>query len=129
MSLAAEKTQVYIGPTGDAVVDASGHMVEDTSIASRVTVRIRARRGEYHLDRNFGSRLHTRKTVSEVQQHLLSDCTEAVQPLIDAGEILRLEQGVMETTPMGGVFAQLVIYVSEGEVVRISGLPLLGATR
>ena len=118
------KISIYINAQGDGEVDAQGHLVEDSTIASRVTVRLRARRGEYYRDRTFGSRLHELRTLEQAQAGFLPACEEALKPLVDAGEILRLEQGAFETRPSGMVAAELLVYVTEEEVLRIAGLPL-----
>jgi len=119
------KTSVYITPRGDCLVDSEGHLVEDATIASRVTVRLRARRGEYYLDKNFGSRLHTIRTLQDAEREFLPMCEEALQPMLDAGEIVRLELGAFEAKQGPGAFlAELLIYVTEEEVLRIAGLPL-----
>jgi len=119
------KTTIFIGADGRCVVDSNGHLTMDDTVASRATVRLRARRGEYYRDRTLGSRLHTIETIEQAEREFLTMCEEALKPLLDSGEIVRLEQGAMEVDPGPGLFkAQLLIYVEEEEYVEITGLPL-----
>ncbi len=118
------QTSIFITPQGDAEIDSNGLLVEDTTIQSRVNVRLMANRGKYYRDKDFGSMLYTRKNLHDAETHFGSDCEQALKPLLDSGEIIRIEVGGIETDPGGQFRGQLLVYVTEDEVIKISGLPI-----
>lgn len=118
------KTCILINSDGDAVINTDGTLTEDETIQSRVMVRLMAKRGQWYKDKNFGSNLHKRKTLSSAEANFYQDCELALKPLIDAKEIRKIEVGGIETDPGGQFRGQLFVYVSEKEVVEISGLPI-----
>ena len=104
MSTYSQKRIIKINWDGDCAYDEKGRLVEDNTPASRVIVRLRARRGEYLRDPNFGSRLHLIKTIRDAKANLFPYLIEAEQPLIDEGVITTIETGKIWSDP-GGVVA------------------------
>jgi len=119
----ADQQTVFLTYDGSPVVDDNGNLTLDSTVQSEVLVLLFGRRGEHYRDDKRGSRLHTIKTVGQAEREFLPMCREALKPLTDTGRILRLEQGLLETTPDGFVGAELLIYLTEEEHIKLRVLP------
>lgn len=122
--MAEQATTPLVLANGDLDIDDAGQIEMDSTIQSRAMVRLRAKRGSYYRDRTFGSRLRTIKTLRAAKRNTLKYCNEALKPLLDAGEIKRLELGSLELRPSGMILAEILVHVDEKTVLKISALPI-----
>lgn len=120
----ASQQTVFLDHRGAPVLDALGNLTLDNTVQSEALVLLFGRRGDHYRDKSRGSRLHQIKTVADAERDFLDICNEALKPLIDTKRILRLEQGALETDPGGFVGAELIIYITEEESIKLRVLPL-----
>jgi len=121
----SDQQVVLLDVSGAPTIDDDGHLELDNTVQSEALVLLFGRRGEHYRDRNWLGRLHTIKTVGQAEREFLPMCEEALKPLLDTGRIVRLELGALETWP-SGVAAELVIYVTEKEHIKLQVLPIKG---
>jgi phage gp46-like protein len=117
----------FLDSRGDYVLGSDGRTTEDTTVATRATVRLMTHRGEYWADKNLGSRLFLLRSLEDARAGVLKFAREALQPLLDTGEILSIElgaDGVYEDVDRGMFVCQLLLEVSEGTIVELSALPI-----
>lgn len=122
--MADRATAPLVLANGNLQIGDNGQLDMDSTVQSRALVRLKARRGKYYHDPTFGSRLFTRKTLRAAEQHALGDCEEALKPLIDAGEIEKLEIGTLEQRPSGMILMELLVHVPRETLLKISALPI-----
>jgi len=125
--LPGEAAGLFIDADGDLVNDGFGGLKADQSIITRVYLRLQTRRGSLWRDRDFGSLLHTIDTLEGAGPKVLRFSQQALAPLIQAREILRVELGRVEINPTtGGLFASILIHIPKEQAIEIANLKLGG---
>lgn len=120
----ADQQTVFLDATGAPIIDALGHLTLDNTVQSEVLVLLFGHRGKYYRDPNRGSMLFRFKTIDDATRDFLPACTEALKPLLDTKRIVRLEQGLLESTPSGFFAAELIVFITEEEHIKVQALPL-----
>lgn len=116
---ARESESLYVGDLGDYESATVGIRL-DTSPRTKCLLALKAHRGAYWSDTEYGSRLHTRKTLRDLRRSAQDDCQEALQFLIDRGEILAVQVTRIEQDPStGACHIWVAVQVSEDEMVDI----------
>lgn len=111
----------------DLVADDFGGLVFDQSIVTRCYLRLQTRRGSFWRDASFGSRLHTIETLENARPRIQRFAEEALEPLIQSGEIVGVEIGRVEINPTtGGLFAHILVNVPRDRAIEIANLKLGG---
>lgn len=104
-------------------LDSNGLLVRDYSVASRVRMRLLTKRGHWALHPDMGSRLHE-LTTRELRSKAQAVVTEALQPLIDEGEIVGITIGAIDIDEVTGYGAVEVTFTVPGIDKGISiGVP------
>jgi len=110
---------LYVNDQGDYETTTTGIRL-DTTPRTKCLLALKAKRGAYWFDPDYGSRLHTRKTLRDVQRSAQDDCQEALQFLVDRGEILGVEVTRIEQDPTtGAAHIWVAVQVTEDELVDI----------
>jgi phage gp46-like protein len=123
MALAA-KTALFLNAQKDLEIDSTdGSLVTDATVQTRALLRLLTRRGQYWADKDFGSRWWTINTIGDARRQVLPMAEEALKPLLDTGEILRVELAGLEVTP-NGIRGHLLLHVTYEELIEISNLPI-----
>lgn len=104
----------------DLGMTSGGQINRDYTVASRARMRLLARRGEWIYDPSFGSRFHTIKTQEEARADCLTFAVEALQPLIDEGEIWLVEIGEIDFDAYRGSLAVEIFITIPSEEERVS---------
>jgi phage gp46-like protein len=99
----------YINDSGDFELR-GGELVRDKTLDTRCRFRLLCRRGKWVYDSNFGSRFWQIKDLREAKRNAQKYATEALQPLIDSGEVTAVTVIEVDTDALTGfVFANIVI--------------------
>jgi phage gp46-like protein len=101
----------------------NGLMVRDPTLSTRCRVRLLTRRGEYFADPNLGSLLHTIKITKNAEPKIRRFSQQALQDLIDDGEILAVELVRVIKRDLT-LFAELTVKLPSGSVLPLSEIPL-----
>lgn len=119
---------------GEYCIDISDHKVNnldasellrDYTIASRCRFRLTCRRGHWWADPAIGSNLHLLKSLGQARAEAEKFCTEALQDLIDDGEIASIALLEIEEDPVVGWIAlHLEITVPGGTTVDLGLVPV-----
>jgi phage gp46-like protein len=110
---------LYVTDAGDYETTSTGIRL-DTSPRTKCLLALKAIRGAYWADPDYGSRLRTRKTLRDFERSAQDDCQEALQFLVDRGEILGVTVTELEQDPStGSVRMQVAVQVTSDEVVDI----------
>jgi phage gp46-like protein len=118
---------LYVNDEGDCETDAGGLRL-DTTPRSKCLLALRARRGAYWADPTYGSRFREIKTLEEGQQNAEYYAREALQFLMDRGEILDVHvTDVRIDVDTGWMAVAVSIKVTREDLVNIAILaPLRG---
>ena len=120
----AQKTALFLNAQKDLEIDTTdGSLVEDNTVQTRALMRLLTRRGQYWADKDFGSRWWTINTIDDARRRVLPDAKEALKPLLDTGEIEKVELVGLQTTP-NGIKAHIAIHVPYEELIEIRNLPI-----
>jgi len=117
----------WLSSSGNYEIGPDGACIEDTTVATRATVRLMTRRGLYWSNKDMGSRLHLLRTLRDARAKVVTYAKEALQPLLDTGELLSVElgqDGVYEDVDRGMFCCQLLLEVEPGVIVELSALPI-----
>jgi len=90
---------------GDLQVNADNQLQRDQTLTSRCLLRLRTRRGSWFDDSEFGSRIHEIQIDKGAQRLLQDAITEALEPLVDSGELLTIEVATESFIPELGFIA------------------------
>ena len=116
-----------VGADGDLRLSALGLLIRDGTIVSRCRIRLMTRRGEWLGDPLLGSRLHTIQTTKNAARQLQDFTQEALQPMIDDGSIVSVEQTSIEVgEPDGILVAHVLVRAPDESVVSVGDIELEG---
>ena len=105
--------------------DGTGELIRDYTARSRARFRLTCRRGKYWADLSMGSLLHTINTLGQARRQALAFCQQALQPMIDAGDIDAVSITDIEEDPIKGTLAMAVLIdIPEGEAVDLGLIPV-----
>lgn len=104
----------------DYSISSSGKLTRDYTIASRARMRLLARRGEWLYDPTMGSRFHTIKRQDRAEADCAVFAVEALQPLINEGEIIKVEIGEIDFDAKLGALAVEIFITTPNIEERIS---------
>jgi phage gp46-like protein len=122
--LEAEYT-LDISDEKDNTLTADNELLRDYTIQSRVRFRLTCRREQWWADKDMGSRLYTLNTLGQAQAQAQQFCEEAVQDLIDDGELLAITVTEIEEDPIAGtLLAAVQLDVPEGEAIDLGLIPV-----
>jgi phage gp46-like protein len=122
----ADVESLYVNDRGDYEETSTGIRLDNT-VRTKCLLALRARRDQYWYDLDYGSRIHTIKTLRDAYRHAEHYCQEALQFLIDRGEIVAVTvpfETISQDGATGAVQFQVVIEVTEEEIVDILILPV-----
>lgn len=130
--MAIEDSRLYcfdISDQGELSNDEYGHIEKDYSIASQCRFRLKCRRGQWPYDTTLGSRLWQLKYTKSAEPQILDMCREALQDLIDNGQILDVQIGeIEEDVDNGAIKVEIIVTVSTEEAVNLGLIPIGGMT-
>jgi len=118
---------VYISDAGDFELDDDGHLLTDDTIETRCRIRLQTHRGQW-LDKDIGSRLNEIKLLKHAERKMKDAIREALQPLIDSGEIVELRLSEAVTDSINGLAAIAVEIVVPGDDLVDLGLIPIGGS-
>jgi len=108
----------FIGSDGNYRTTDDGLLVRDATIETRVRIRWATRRGQWVFDPEFGSLFFTIRFIKDQSATVLRMARQAVQDLIDDGEILAVELiDVVQTT--NAYFGEFEIKLPGGSVLPV----------
>jgi phage gp46-like protein len=109
----------YVADHGDYEVSSTGLRL-DNSPRTKALLALKAKRGHYWYDPDYGSRFHTIKTLSDGERLGQGYAEEALQFMIDRGEILGVELVEVEQAPATGTLKyHFALEVSNDDIVDI----------
>jgi len=109
----------YVGDHGDYEISSTGLRL-DTTPRTKALLALKAKRGFYWFDKTYGSRFHTIKTLEDGQRLAQPYAEEALQFMIDRGEILSVRLHDIEQAPDTGTLKiHLGLEVSKDDIVDI----------
>jgi phage gp46-like protein len=115
---------LFLDASKDLEIDTTdGSLVEDSTVQTRALMRLLTKRGKYWADKNFGSRWWTINSIDDARRQVLPMAREALQPLLDTGEIEKVELIALQTTA-NGIKAHLALHVPYEELIEIRNLPI-----
>ena len=127
--LPGDETRPYcvdLGDHKDLSLDDAGRLARDYTVASRVRMRLCAKRGAWAYDKNLGSRLHE-LTTRELSTHAMAVVVEALQPLIDEGAITSVDITDVNVDDRTGLGQIAVTFTVPGNAASITvGVPVGG---
>lgn len=110
---------LYVNAQGDYETTTTGLRL-DNSPRTKALLALRAKRGHYWYDLNYGSRLHEIKTLRQGMELAQAYCTEALQFMMDSGEVLAVEVVEVEQAPAtGALLIHVALTVSEDDIVDV----------
>lgn len=112
-----------VGDANDYLLTDGKLLVRDPTISTRCRARLMTRRGEYFADNEFGSLLHTVKITKDAGAKIRNYARQALQPLVDAGEILAVDLLVVVQQETS-IFANFEIKLPSGASLPISDVPV-----
>ena len=116
---------IDIGDNKQNSLTADNRLLRDPSIKSRARFRLTCRREKWWADKNIGSRLHTITTLGQAQREVQQFCEEALQDLIDDGDLLTVTVVDIEEDPVAGqLAAHVMLGVPEGEAIDLGLIPV-----
>jgi phage gp46-like protein len=105
--------------------DGTGELIRDYTVASRARFRLTCRRGHWWANIDVGSLFHELNTLGQAQRQAQAFAQQALQDLIDAGEILSVTVTEIEEDPVDGTLkARVEIEIPEGEAVDLGLIPV-----
>ena len=109
----------FINAQGDYETTTAGIRL-DNSPRTKALLALKAKRGQYWYDRNYGSRYWTIKTLRDGERLALPYAQEALQFMIDRGEILGVELVEVSQNPAtGSLNVHLALEVTEDDIVDV----------
>jgi len=97
---------------GDLLINSSNQLARDPTLTSRCLNRLRTRKGSWFADTEFGSTIHLIEIDKGAPRLLRDAITQALEPLVDSGEILSLDLVVESFIPERGFIAGQVSIVA-----------------
>lgn len=88
----------------DYRLTADGDLLRDPDVHTKCLIRLMTRRGEWFADPDLGSRLHTLQITKNAEAAAVGMVREALQPLLDNGQIATIEFGEFVTNAIAGSF-------------------------
>ena len=102
----------------------AGHLARETTVATRCRFRLKIARGSWPYDPDLGSRLHTIRTLRQAVAEAEEMCVEALQDLIDDGDVTRVTLGDIHADPSSGHFAARVLIQTPTATVDLDMIPM-----
>lgn len=100
-------------------------LLRDYTIQSRVRFRLTCRREQWWANADVGSRLYTLNTLGQAQIQAQEFCEEAVQDLLDRGELISITVTEVTQDPIAGTLqAAVVLEVPDGEAIDLGLIPV-----
>jgi phage gp46-like protein len=110
---------MYVNDLGDYETTSAGLRL-DNSPRTKALLALKAKRGHYWFDLNYGSRFHELKTLRDAERNAQVMATEALQFMIDRGEILDVEVTSTEQDVDFGILKiHVALTVTQDDIVDI----------
>jgi phage gp46-like protein len=115
-----ETEVLYVNGRGDFETLTDGGIRLDSSPRTKAMLALRARRGEYWYDQDYGSRFHEIKTLRDGARNAQAYAGEALQFMVDEGEIVGVDVvDVGQDPDTGALHILLAVEVSSDDVVDL----------
>ncbi|HHE71342.1 MAG TPA: hypothetical protein ENL34_03555 [Chloroflexi bacterium] len=111
---------LFVNDQGDYETLAAGGIRLDSTPRTKALLALKARRGQYWSDPNYGSRFHAIETLRDAERLALPYTVEALQFMLDSGEIIGVEVSAVQQNPTTGTaLIHVVLTVTEDDIVDI----------